>query len=240
MSNLLNFNIFTGDISDISFDGGLVINTINPHSYYVSKKDIAFQKALESSDILLPDGIGIVWAVKFLHGKKIKKIAGYDIFHHLMCELNKNGGTCFFLGSSENVLYKIQHRAKVDFPNIKIDFYSPPYKVSFSEEDNVEIIKIINKNRPEVLFVGMTAPKQEKWVYENRKSLQGQIICSIGAVFDFYAGTIKRSNPFWINIGLEWLPRFVRQPRKLWKRIFISNPMFMFYVFKSKWGDNIR
>src|SRR5690606_14496530 len=113
-----------------------IINTINPHSYCVAKKDAAFKKALQQSDLLLPDGIGIVWAAKFLNGKKIPKIAGYDIFMYLMQELNKTGGSCFFLGASESTLELIKNRAAKDFPNVKVGTYSPPYKALFSIEES--------------------------------------------------------------------------------------------------------
>ena len=211
-----------------------IINTINPHSYILAKKDIAFQVSLKSSDVLLPDGIGIVWAIKVLHGKKIRKISGYDIFTYLMNELNKSKGSCFFMGSSEKTLKQIKKNAKVDFSNVDTHFYSPPFKSKFSKHENNLIIENINKVKPTVLFVGMTAPKQEKWVYENKDNVNANIICSIGAVFDFYAGTVKRSSPFWINIGLEWVPRFFQQPSKLWRRVFISNPLFVIDVLKNK------
>ena len=83
----------------------------------------------------------------------------------------------------------------------------------------------------DVLFVGMTAPKQEKWAFTNRDRIPAGLICSIGAVFDFYAGTVKRSSPFWISIGLEWLPRLLREPKRLYKRVFVSGPAFLWDLF---------
>ena len=82
----------------------------------------------------------------------------------------------------------------------------------------------------------MTAPKQEKWVYENQNQINANVITSIGAVFDFYAGTVKRSGAIWIKLGLEWLPRLLRDPKRLWKRNFISTPLFLWDVLKAKWS----
>jgi N-acetylglucosaminyldiphosphoundecaprenol N-acetyl-beta-D-mannosaminyltransferase len=96
------------------------------------------------------------------------------------------------------------------------------------------MISAINNFAPDILFVGMTAPKQEKWVYLNKSQINAKIICSIGAVFDFYSGNIKRPNQFWINLGLEWLIRFLKEPRRLFNRNFISTPLFLFYVLKAK------
>ena len=138
------------------------------------------------------------------------------------------------MGSSQETLLKIKNRLINEYPNCIVNFYSPPYRTYFSKEENVKIISAINNFGPDILFVGMTAPKQEKWVYLCKSQINAKIICSIGAVFDFYAGNIKRPNQFWINLGLEWFIRFLKEPKRLFKRNFISTPLFLFYVLKSK------
>jgi len=233
--SIMDYLVFSDSLNNIKLTNNpLIISTINPHSYILAKNDTVFHAALKNSDILLPDGIGIVWAAKLLYGKKIKKIAGHDIFIYLMTELNNKGGACFFIGSSEKTLKKINKKVELNYSNVKVGYYSPPFKSEFSEADNRKMIEKINNFNPMILFVGLTAPKQEKWVYQNKNRICANVVCSIGAVFDFYAGTVKRSNQFWINLGLEWLPRFIQQPHKLWKRIFISNPLFVFNVLKHK------
>lgn len=212
----------------------IIVNTINPHSYCVAKRDMVFKVALEQSDYLLPDGVGIVLAAKILNGRKIEKIAGYDVFIHLMQQLNKIEGTCFFLGAAPETLEKIKERAAKDFPNVSIHMLSPPYKAVFTGEESQQMWKAVNAVQPDVLFVGMTAPKQEKWVHLYKEQLHANIICSIGAVFDFYAGTVKRPSQFWIRLGLEWLPRLFQEPRRLWKRNFVSTPKFIFEIISYK------
>lgn len=230
---LLGYNIHT-DYPKLPIEKKVIINTINPHSYCVSKKDEDFRQALKKSDILLPDGVGIVWAARFLRNRKIGKIAGFDIFLYLMKEMNDSGRTCFFLGASEKTLQLIKERAKKDFPNVKVLSFSPPYKKEFSESDSNIMIEHINRCQPYTVFVGMTAPKQEKWVDQNREYLDANVICSIGAVFDFYAGTVKRPGAFWIKMGLEWLPRFLKEPRRLARRNLISTPTFIVEVLYFK------
>jgi N-acetylglucosaminyldiphosphoundecaprenol N-acetyl-beta-D-mannosaminyltransferase len=230
---LLGYNITTSFPTTFK-NTPSVINTINPHSYCISKKDLEFEYALEQSDCLFPDGIGIVWAAKFLKGEKIKKIAGYDIFMHFANQLNQENGSCFFLGASNETLEKIKNRMKLDFPNVEVNSYSPPYKAQFTLEESYEMLKIINKHNPDILFVGMTAPKQEKWVSQFFAEIDTKIICSVGAVFDFYAGTVKRPSAFWIKLGLEWLPRFLKEPKRLAERNLISTPLFIFEVLKHK------
>ena len=212
----------------------ILVNTLNPHSYVISKKDTEFYEALNNSDILVPDGIGIVFAARILQNKNITRITGSDIHLHILNNYNRNSGKVFYLGSVDHTLNLLTDRVKREYPNLEIASYSPPFKDEFSDEENKKMIEAVNTFSPDVLFVGMTAPKQEKWVYRNKDKLQAGIICSIGAVFDFYAGTFKRSSPFWIKLGLEFVPRFFKEPRRLWRRVFISIPVFLWDVFKLK------
>jgi len=235
---IIDEHIFSEDLSTINLNRKTVINTINPHSYCVSKTDSFFKKALLKSDILLPDGTGIVLAAKFLRKKNLKKIAGADIHQHLLEDANKNSKKVFYLGAAPKTLELIKARIAKEYPNITMSSYSPPYKPKFSEIDSKKMIEEVNSFNPDVLFVGMTAPKQEKWVTSNKDNLNATVTVSIGAVFDFYAGTVKRSSPFWVNMGLEWLPRLLREPKRLWRRNLMSTPMFLWYLLKAKYINN--
>jgi N-acetylglucosaminyldiphosphoundecaprenol N-acetyl-beta-D-mannosaminyltransferase len=230
----LSYSVFSGSVKDIGDKDKILVNTINQYSYCIAEKDSEFKEALQRSDILLPDGIAIVAAIKFLSGKNIKKIAGADIHRHLLQELNQKNGSCFYLGSSENTLSKIRKKISREFPQIKFHFFSPPYKQEFSEEENKQMIDAVNASRSDVLFIGMTAPKQEKWAHTHKKQLDAKIICSIGAVFDFYAGTIERPHQLWIKLGLEWLIRLVREPKRMWKRYLYYGPIFIYDILKKK------
>jgi N-acetylglucosaminyldiphosphoundecaprenol N-acetyl-beta-D-mannosaminyltransferase len=238
LKEIIKNHVFSSNLDAINLEKRCIINTINPHSYCVTKTDLVFKQALINSDILLPDGSGIVLASKLLQRKSIKKIAGADIHTHLLKHANLNEKKVFYLGASQNTLELITKRLKIEFPNIIVSSYSPPYKSEFLYEDSKKMIDEVNSFSPDILFVGMTAPKQEKWIEANKDSLTPTIITSIGAVFDFYAGTVKRSSPFWINIGLEWLPRLIREPKRLWKRNFVSTPLFLLSVGKAKFNFN--
>ena len=236
---VMGYDVFNDNISSIKINKSEknIINTINSHSYITAKSDLVFKRALDESDILLPDGSGIVLAAKLINKKSIKKIAGSDLHIYLLRELNKVGGKCFYMGASQETLNKIDANLKKEFPNIKFGSYSPPFKALFSDEDNDTIISKINDFDPEVLFIGMTAPKQEKWLNEHKDRLHFNIASSIGAVFDFYAGTVKRPAQFWLDLHLEWLPRLIHEPRRLWKRNFVSTPLFLIdlFAFKFHW-----
>lgn len=228
----LGYSIFEGQLGMLNINQKKIVNTINQYSYCIAESDSDFKKALQNSDILLPDGIAIVLAVKLLTGKKIKKIAGADIHKHLLEELNKRNGSCFYLGSSQATLDKIKNRISREYPKIKIQTYSPPFQASFSEDENTKMIEAVNSFKPNVLFVGMTAPKQEKWSFENKDRLDTKVICSIGAVFDFYAGTVKRPNKIWIKLGLEWFIRLIKEPKRMSKRYLYYGPIYFYYVLK--------
>ncbi len=218
-------------------DGKVLINTINAHSYNVAQNDSLFAEVLQNGDYLIPDGASIVKACKWLKGNSYPKerIAGWDLFLIEMNKLNSKGGKCFFMGSSEKVLSLIKKRAIVEFPNIVVETFSPPYKPEFSESDNKAIISAINEANPDLLWIGMTAPKQEKWTYRHWGDLN--IHChvgTIGAVFDFYAGTARRAPIWWQEHSLEWLYRLIIEPKRMWKRYILGNPLFIWNILKEK------
>lgn len=142
--------------------------------------------------------------------------------------------TVMFMGSSQKVLDLIVKRATEVYPHLKVVTYSPPYKPEFSDEDNKAIIDAINATDPDLLWIGMTAPKQEKWTYTHWKELN--IHChvgTIGAVFDFFAGTVERAPIWWQRHGLEWLYRLLKEPKRMWRRYIIGNALFLWNMTKE-------
>lgn len=233
---IMNYNVFTENLSTIDLSKRQVINTINPHSYVTAKEDKLFFEALNDSDLLIPDGSGIVIAAKFINKQIIKKIAGADLHQYLLENMNKIGGKVFYMGASQKTLDKVHEKIKLEYPNILVESYSPPFKPEFTDEENQVIIDKINDFNPHVLFIGMTAPKQEKWLHTHKSKLNFTISSSIGAVFDFYAGTVERPRQFWIDMHLEWLPRLLKEPKRLWRRNLVSTPLFLIdlILFKYK------
>lgn len=220
-------------------DGKLLINTINAFSYNNARKDVLFEEALTKGDVLIPDGISIVRACHWLNAKSQPKerIAGWDLFAFEMHRLNKKGGKVMFLGSSEKVLKLIREKMASVYPNLDVVTYSPPYKPQFTIEDDLAMVKAINDANPDLLWIGMTAPKQEKWAYANWDRLK--IHChvgTIGAVFDFFAGTYKRAPMIWQRLGLEWLYRLICEPRRMWRRYIIGNVRFIYLITREKIG----
>ena len=282
MFRLKNLNIL-GSKAELAAlpEGKLLINTINAHSYNTARKDELFAEALTNGDVLIPDGVSIVKACRWIKAKSLPKerIAGWDLFEFEMNKLEECGMknvecgvsgeecgmnnssldnsqsasadnsklkiqnlkfrerplTVMFMGSSEKVLDLIVKRAAEVYPHLKIVTYSPPYKPEFSEEDNKAIVEAINAADPDLLWIGMTAPKQEKWTYSHWNELN--IHChvgTIGAVFDFFAGTVERAPIWWQRHGLEWLYRLLKEPKRMWRRYIIGNTLFLWNMLKEK------
>lgn len=209
----------------------------NPHSYVLSLEDKVFSRALKDADWLVPDGVGMVLASRFLGGNIKKRVTGSDVFAGLNKRMNAAGSMrVFFLGSTEATLLAIIQKMRKDYPNIKVTgVYSPPFKDVYSSSEISAMIKAINSAAPDVLWVGLSAPKQEKFILENRARMNVNFVAAIGAVFDFYSGNIKRHQESWlVNHGFEWLPRLLQEPRRLWERMIVSAPIFIWHVMKQK------
>jgi N-acetylglucosaminyldiphosphoundecaprenol N-acetyl-beta-D-mannosaminyltransferase len=209
---------------------------VNPHSLQTAKLDPIFRNAILHADLIAPDGIGILIASRILRGHLHQRVTGSDLFWGVSRILNqKNGYRYFFLGSTEENLLGIQERMKIDFPNVHVaGTFAPSFGPQIHEEESDKIIEVINRAQPHVLWVGMTAPKQEKWVYQHRDRLEVRFIGPVGAVFAFLGGAAKRAHPWVQGLGLEWLSRFFGEPRRLWKRTFISAPLFLWSVLKQR------
>jgi len=215
---------------------GYTLVCANPHSVEVAQRDWLFREALMTADLVIPDGIGIVLASHFLGGKIRERVTGTDIFLGLNQALNRDDGrSVFFLGSTEETLAEIRRRFANDFPGVRVTgTYSPPFRAEFSEDENRTMVEAVNDAKPDVLWVGMTAPKQEKWLWRNRGRLLVGASAAVGAAFDFYAGKVQRSAPAFQRLGLEWLPRLLREPRRLWRRNLLSSPSFMARVMAQR------
>lgn len=241
---MMGYEIYSGDVAQCANEmvaSGLsdardckVVACFNPHSYVMAQKDTAFDKSLHSADWLLPDGAGVVLAARWLCLPIRLRVSGPDLFDAVIERLAEVGGSVFFLGATEQTLTRIRARLAVEYPGVVVaGTYSPPFVPEFSKSENAAMIAAINAVKPDILWVGMTAPKQEKWLAEHRAALDVGAAGAVGAVFDFYAGSVKRSPKIFRDIGLEWLPRLVQQPRRLWRRMFVSAPIFLLDVFRE-------
>lgn len=212
---------------------GVLLACANPHSMVVAHEDSMFHEALNSATHVVSDGFGCRIAA-LLTGRDFgPRITGSDYFEALMRKLNARGGRVFFLGSSTATLARIKRRCAQDFPNLAVLGHSPPY-APWTDSEATDIVRLVREANPDILWVGLTAPKQEKWAAAHQADLGIPVIGCIGAVFDYYAGTVKRAPPWVCRVGLEWLYRLAGEPQRLWKRTLISFPVFMWLVLNER------
>lgn len=208
---------------------GQSLACLNPHSLVIAQADDRFAEALRGAHLLVPDGIGVLAAARLLGLPVQGRITGSDVFWGLSHRLNqtKTFNRYFFLGSTEPELDALVKRLRRTFSSIEIaGTYAPPFAERFTEDENRRIVNAINHARPDVLWVGMTAPRQEKWVADHLPNLDLGLAASVGAVFDYVSGRAKRPPRPLRYLGLEWFGRMLRDPRRMAPRILSSGPRF--------------
>ena len=214
---------------------------VNPHSIMSARRDPEFAAALIGADLRVPDGAGMVWASRILGGGIRTRVTGSDLFDGVMTNINAGGGrSCFLLGAGADTLDQMAERMSHQFPAVRIaGRYSPPFAATFAAEENDAMVSAVNAAAPDILWIGMTQPKQEKWAWQNRGRLRAGVVIPIGAVFDFYTGRVRRPGSAIQRIGLEWLVRLSREPRRLWRRN-LDSPLFLWLVLFDRFSIRSR
>ena len=200
--------------------------------------DAEFLHCYEQAGLVLADGNPLVWASKILGTPLKALVTGSDLFAALCEHAAARGHRLFFLGGLDGIAQKAADNLKILYPAINIvGVYSPPFGFDKNDEENNRIMEMINAVKPHLLFVGVGAPKQEKWMYRNIASLNINVAVGIGASFDFVAGSIKRAPAMVRKMGMEWFWRFANEPRRLFKRYFIDSTAFIPIIYKQMKED---
>lgn len=212
--------------------GQFYITVNNVHTIVEALRSDYYKKIINESILSLPDGKPLSIYTRIKGEKRITRIFGPTFMEKALDFGQKNGIKHYFLGSSIDTLNKLILRVKKTYPHAVISGYlSPPFKEKFDEKDNELIIKNINKSNPDIIWIGLGAPKQELWMYENYKKMNHGVMIGIGAGFDYLAGNTKHAPKWMKDFALEWLFRLIQEPRRLWKRYLVTNIVFLLYVF---------
>jgi N-acetylglucosaminyldiphosphoundecaprenol N-acetyl-beta-D-mannosaminyltransferase len=200
------------------------------HGVMEGKRDESFRTVLNAADLLVPDGFSLVWLARQRGFTLKRRVTGTELMREFSRVSARKGYKTFFYGDTEDVLQLLRTGLQNQYPGLKIvGTYSPPFRQLTSEED-AHAMQVINEAEPDVLWVGLGLPKQERWMFEHRNRLRVPVIVGVGAAFRFLSGTVKRA-PNWIGEhGLEWAWRFLQEPRKLWRRSLIDAPQFACYT----------
>jgi N-acetylglucosaminyldiphosphoundecaprenol N-acetyl-beta-D-mannosaminyltransferase len=211
----------------------VLFTTVNTFSIMMAQKDPEFLQHFKDADVVLPDGIGIVLAVRSLGNTCPERIAGPEFVDALLPKANENKFSVFFLGSTEENLLKIERNVKERYPAIRIaGHYSPPH-TSLDEFKHNEIVGAINRCQPDILLVGMTAPKQELFLSRNFDMLDVSFMMGVGASFDYLAGVKSQCPRIIGRLGFEWLYRLIHSPKHVWKRE-ATIPLFIYHFLTKQ------
>lgn len=180
--------------------------------------------------LTVPDGMPLVWLGRLLGHPEVARVYGPDMTLWLCEEAAKQDWGCYFYGGAAGVAQRLVEAMERRFPGLRTAGWdSPPFRPLTPEED-AEAVDRINAAKPDLVFVGLGCPKQELWMAEHRERLQAPVLLGVGAAFDFHSGGARQA-PRWLQrAGIEWLFRLSQEPRRLWYRYLVLNPLFLMHV----------
>lgn len=200
------------------------------HGIWEAHQHSDFKAILNSADLWIPDGIAPVWVARRKGFRDAQRTPGADVMQAFFDLANERGYSSYFYGDTDETLADLKEKLEARYAGHRVvGTYSPPFRALTTEEDEADIARI-NDARPDVLWVGLGLPKQDRWIFEHRDRLKVPLVIGVGAAFGFLSGKVKRV-PAWIGRhGLEWAWRLVQEPKKLWRRDLLDGPRFMAHV----------
>ena len=238
---ILKTNINVTNMSDtIKYIGehlddlrGKYICVSNVHTTVMSYENEEYRKIQNGAAMALPDGAPLSSYSRRKGYKQAQRVTGPDLMLELFAISKEKGYRHYFYGATEETLQSMKEVLERDYPGIQIaGMYAPPFRALTPQED-AQIVAKINEARPDFIWIGLGAPKQEEWMYQHMGQLQGVLI-GVGAGFDYLAGYIKRAPRWMQRMSLEWLYRLLQDPKRLWRRYFTSNVKFICFTRMDK------
>ena len=205
------------------------------HGVMESQRDEALRRIHNGAGLVTPDGMPLVWLSKWRGWHRTTRVYGPDLMLALCERSLATGYRHFFYGGKEGVPERLARRLQKRYPGLTVaGTYSPPFK-AVTEQEGEAVIDRINAAKPDIVWVGLGTPKQEHWMAQHVDRLTASVLLGVGAAFDFHAG-LKRQAPRWMQrSGLEWLFRLATEPRRLWRRYLVNNPLFVWLTLLQMW-----
>lgn len=208
----------------------LVIGVVNAAKIVRMQKQMSLREAVLRADLVLADGMSVVWASRILGQPLPERIAGIDLFYSLLDLADRHRYSVYLLGAEQNVLDIVMKRVRESYPNARIAGSQNGY---FDEDEAAGIAEDIRFSRADILFVAITSPKKELFLEAYGDRLGVPVCHGVGGTFDIMAGKVKRAPAVWQKTGFEWLYRTFQEPRRLWKRYLVTNSVFIWMVFRE-------
>jgi N-acetylglucosaminyldiphosphoundecaprenol N-acetyl-beta-D-mannosaminyltransferase len=206
------------------------------HGVMESQRDDALRRIHNAAGLVVPDGMPLVWLSRLAGNRQARRVYGPDLMLACCKTSVVSSHRHFFYGGGAGVPERLAERLRTRYPALRVvGTYSPPFR-PLSEHEASEVIRLINQAEPDIVWVGLSTPKQERWMSTHRPELRAPVLIGVGAAFDFHAG-LKPQAPRWMQrCGLEWLFRLLTEPRRLWRRYLFNNPVFVWRVLLQAAG----
>jgi N-acetylglucosaminyldiphosphoundecaprenol N-acetyl-beta-D-mannosaminyltransferase len=206
------------------------------HGVMESQRDPDVRRIHNAAGLVTPDGMPMVWLAWAAGHRGADRVYGPDLMLAVLERSVERGYRHFLYGASDETLARLEANLLARFPGLDIvGTHSPPFRPLTAEED-AAVVEIINAARPDVVWVGLSTPKQERWMAEHRDRLEAPVLVGVGAAFDFHAGVVRQAPRFIQRSGFEWLFRLLMEPRRLWRRYLRNNPAFLWSIAGQKLG----
>ncbi|HSJ71241.1 MAG TPA: WecB/TagA/CpsF family glycosyltransferase [Acidimicrobiia bacterium] len=221
-------------------DRALVVAVCNVHSVMSARRDPGLRAALDDAAVTTPDGVPLVWTLRHTANPDQARVYGPDLMRRALTESAERGWKHYLYGSTPETLDRLLEAIAATAPGAEIvGSYSPPFAPPSPEQDAADIERL-RSSGADIVWVGLGMPKQELWMHRVSRELPGMALVGVGAAFDFIAGTVEEAPAWMMRSGLEWLYRLSREPRRLWRRYILNNPLFMVLVTRQLLGQKLR
>lgn len=202
------------------------------HGVMESQRDAALAAIHNASGLTTPDGMPMVWAGRHAGAKHMDRVYGPDLMLEVLAVAARRGWSSFFYGAAPGVPAELARRLQERFPDLQVaGCHSPPFRPLTAEEDAAEVAAI-NAAKPALVWVGLSTPKQERWMAAHRDRLDAPVLLGVGAAFDLHAQRLAQAPRWMQRSGLEWLFRLFKEPRRLWRRYLRNNPRFVISIVR--------
>jgi N-acetylglucosaminyldiphosphoundecaprenol N-acetyl-beta-D-mannosaminyltransferase len=208
----------------------------NAHGVTESQRDENLRRIHNAAGLVTPDGMPLVWLIRHRGFSTVERVYGPDLMLALCKRSVSKGYRHFLYGGATGVPVQLASNLQRRFPGLQIvGSYSPPFR-PLSDEEDEQIVQMINETNPDIVWVGLSTPKQERWMAEHVHMLSAPVLIGVGAAFDFHAGLTKQAPQWMQRSGLEWLFRLATEPKRLWRRYLTNNPLFVLLVLRQILG----
>jgi N-acetylglucosaminyldiphosphoundecaprenol N-acetyl-beta-D-mannosaminyltransferase len=212
-----------------------IVSFTNVHAVMEAYRRTEFNRILNETDMVCPDGMPLVWMNR-LRGGNTEHVCGPDLMLEFIRRTSEKGYSHFFYGSRPDVVAHLAEQLRMQFPKLNIaGWYSPPFR-SLTEEEDCKEVEMINSLAPDLIWVGLGCPKQERWQFEHRYRLKASVVLAVGQAFDILANTLPAAPRWMRECGMEWFFRLCQEPKRLWQRYLQNNSAFLYALLTSSLG----